>query len=331
MQNFRPLPRFDGVEEAVPARRPPAGTRSVTTTDTFPTVFPDDTGAVPGVSVNTTGRVPILLLSGSHPGPVADQLAALAQKSATTAAHPTLTAALQATMGTTGPAKRLVVIPADKKQKKSAVAAPARHLKPRVRHMFVLLATLAIAIVTLITLVPLSASQNGSSLLDNFGNWVHSAQMNSQIQAHMSEAQEIDPNPANLPLLHIPNSPYVAIAEQDAVDAGISPIYFVRQIDQESSFNPNAVSVTNAEGIAQFEPSTASGLGIDPFNPVQALNAAAQMMARYASQYGDYAKALGAYNAGSGTLQSAENACGVNWLSCMPEQSQNYVYVIMGI
>ena len=76
--------------------------------------------------------------------------------------------------------------------------------------------------------------------------------------------------------------------------------------------------MTNAEGIAQFEPSTAAGLGINPWDPVQALRGASQLMSRYAVKYGNYAKALGAYNAGPGTLLSAENACGVNWLSCMP-------------
>ena len=55
-------------------------------------------------------------------------------------------------------------------------------------------------------------------------------------------------------------------------------------------------------------------------------------MARYAHQYGgNYAKALAAYNAGTGGLQTAEKACGANWLSCTPAQTRNYVYRIMGI
>ncbi len=54
------------------------------------------------------------------------------------------------------------------------------------------------------------------------------------------------------------------------------------------------------------------------------------MMARYYHQYGDYAKALAAYNAGPASLQNAVNSCGANWLSCMPAQTQNYVHTIMG-
>ncbi len=86
------------------------------------------------------------------------------------------------------------------------------------------------------------------------------------------------------PPVNLPKSQYIAIAQQDAANAGISPDYFVRQINQESGFNPNAYSPAGAEGIAQFEPGTAAGLGINPWNPVQALQAAAHMMANYNQQ-----------------------------------------------
>ena len=131
----------------------------------------------------------------------------------------------------------------------------------------------------------------------------------------------------------LPKSAYVAIAQQDATNAGISPDYFTRQINQESGFNPNAVSPSGAVGIAQFLPSTARGLGIDPWDPSAALNAAAHLMASYANNYGgDYAKALAAYNGGSGTVQYAISACGAaNWMNCLPGETRNYIRVIMGI
>src|SRR4249920_847941 len=50
---------------------------------------------------------------------------------------------------------------------------------------------------------------------------------------------------------------FVTLAGQDAASAGISPDIFVRQINQESGFNPSAVSPAGAIGIAQFEPATA--------------------------------------------------------------------------
>lgn len=90
-----------------------------------------------------------------------------------------------------------------------------------------------------------------------------------------------------------------AYARQQAADNGLDPDLFERQIDAESGFNPNAQSPAGATGIAQFMPSTAKGLGIDPNNPQQALAGAAKLMAQYKAQYGgDMSKALAAYNAG---------------------------------
>lgn len=124
---------------------------------------------------------------------------------------------------------------------------------------------------------------------------------------------------------------YVSVARQDAINAGINPDTFVRQIQQESGFNPYAGSPAGAEGIAQFMPATAASMGINPYDPAQALNGAAQMMAGLANQFGgDYAKALAAYNAGPGAVQSAVAQGGGNWLAFMPAETQNYVAVIMG-
>jgi len=135
------------------------------------------------------------------------------------------------------------------------------------------------------------------------------------------------------PPVILPSSQYVAIARQDAINAGISPDYFVRQINQESGFNPNAVSPAGAVGIAQFLPSTAAGLGFDPYNPIAALNGAAHLMANYSHNYGgDYAKALAAYNGGPGAVQNALNGCGAaNWMNCLPGETRNYIRTIMGI
>jgi soluble lytic murein transglycosylase-like protein len=126
------------------------------------------------------------------------------------------------------------------------------------------------------------------------------------------------------------SSYYASLACQDAQNAGIPPDLFVRQIQQESGFQPDERSPAGAEGIAQFMPATASGLGIDPWDPDQALAGAAQLMANYYQNYGDYAKALAAYNGGSGTLAAAMRNCGSQWLSCEPAQTQAYVHNIMG-
>ncbi|HEY1354454.1 MAG TPA: transglycosylase SLT domain-containing protein [Ktedonobacteraceae bacterium] len=319
MQQFRPLPRFDMIEEAESVERPPA-----VTTDPIPTVHA--AGPVPVIPARTTARVPIVLLGGSYSAPDTGQLAALTQKTVSTGKHSALTNSLRLPAGS--PVRRVVIPAHSRRQRRTK---PLRRLNPRLRQVIVLVLTLAIVLVTLTTLMPLSDSQGGG-LFSTFGNWLHSMQMDWQIQAHQSGVNAPTAlNGPGLPYMAIPQSQYVPVAEQDALQAGIPPVYFVRQINQESGFNPSAVSVTNAEGIAQFEPYTAAGLGIDPWDPLQALHAAAQLMARYYHQYGNYARALGAYNAGAGAVQSATNACGMDWLACMPGQTQSYVYRIMGV
>ena len=124
---------------------------------------------------------------------------------------------------------------------------------------------------------------------------------------------------------------YVGMARQAAIDAGISPDAFQRQIQQESGFNPSAGSPAGAEGIAQFMPGTAASMGVNPYDPASALPGAARMMAGLAAQYGgDYSKALAAYNAGGGAVNAAVAQGGASWLSYMPAETQNYVAIIMG-
>lgn len=118
---------------------------------------------------------------------------------------------------------------------------------------------------------------------------------------------------------------------QDAVQESIPGRYFAKQIYQESGFNPDVVSASGDIGIAQFQPATARGLGIDPREPHGALQGAAKLMAGYTrNNGGDYAKALASYNAGSGALASAVQRCGIGWRSCLPGVTQHYINIIMG-
>jgi soluble lytic murein transglycosylase-like protein len=129
---------------------------------------------------------------------------------------------------------------------------------------------------------------------------------------------------------HVAND-YVSMARQAASNVGISPDAFVRQIQQESGFNPGATSPSGAVGIAQFMPGTAASMGVNPYDPSSALNGGAKMMAGLSAQFGgDYAKALAAYNAGAGAVNSAVARGGGNWLACMPAETQHYVHVIWG-
>jgi hypothetical protein len=276
--------------------------------------------------------------SGQYKGagtPTTEQLASISN------APPTISTSGSLITATISPetTKRIVLIPGSRKRKQATTEkleqnefkSYRRWLTPRIRHGIIIATILCVAITTLLTLTPLSRGQYLFSLVDGINNWFHVDQLNWQVQAHTdaaSSSQDFGPQP---PMV-LPKSQYVAIAEQDAVDAGISPQYFVRQINLESGFNPYAVSPAGAVGIAQFLPGTAAGLGINPWDPISALRGAARLMASYASSYGgDYAKALAAYNGGTGTVQYAVRVCGANWLNCLPWQTRHYIFVVMGI
>jgi soluble lytic murein transglycosylase-like protein len=121
---------------------------------------------------------------------------------------------------------------------------------------------------------------------------------------------------------------YRAMAEQDAINAGIPADRFVKQINQESGFNPNVVSRAGAIGIAQIMPGTAQSWNVNPWDPTASLKASAEHMAWYQNNYGDYRKALVCYNAGCGTLQSALRNCSYYYW-CLPNETQRYIDNIM--
>lgn len=250
-----------------------------------------------------------------------------------------LLSALQSTISTktTG---GLVIIPGSKKRRKTdkLEASQRRRMNPRLRLGIIWGIILLVLGYTLLSLTPLAAGQGSFPGLSAVGNWIRQQATDLALSSHLMPSIQQQPTTTTnqgstgLPVMNLPKSQYIAYAQQDAINAGISPVYFVRQINQESGFNPYAVSPAGAEGIAQFEPGTAAGLGINPWNPVQALQGAAQLMASYNRTYGgDYAKALAAYNGGTGTVQYAVNNCGASWLNCLPFETRHYIYVIMGI
>lgn len=79
---------------------------------------------------------------------------------------------------------------------------------------------------------------------------------------------------------------------------GLSPTLLAAVAQVESGYDPNAVSPAGAQGLMQLMPGTAAGLGVDPLDPAQAIDGAAQMLSDNLSRFGSLPLALAAYNAG---------------------------------
>ena len=102
--------------------------------------------------------------------------------------------------------------------------------------------------------------------------------------------------------------------------------FFIRLLFQESGFRPGVVSSAGAEGVAQFMPETAASRGLDnPFDPVQAITAAAGLLRDLAHRFGNLGLAAAAYNAGPKRIH--------DWLAQkgkLPQETQDYVKTITG-
>lgn len=96
---------------------------------------------------------------------------------------------------------------------------------------------------------------------------------------------------------------FAGATAESARSNALPPEFLAAAILQESAYDPRAFSSAGAIGIAQFMPDTAAGVGLDPYDPFDSIEAAAALLGGYAADYrGRYAEpytaALAAYNAG---------------------------------
>lgn len=102
--------------------------------------------------------------------------------------------------------------------------------------------------------------------------------------------------------------------------------YLTRLIWQESRFNAHEISRAGAQGIAQFMPETATGVGLtDPFDVAEAITKSAELLRSLRSQFGNLGLAAAAYNAGPKRV--------ADWLAGqrdLPRETQAYVLIVTG-
>ncbi|MFN8525125.1 MAG: lytic transglycosylase domain-containing protein [Chloroflexota bacterium] len=116
---------------------------------------------------------------------------------------------------------------------------------------------------------------------------------------------------------------YPSMARAAAARHGVDPDIFERQIRQESGFNPEAVSSAGAQGIAQIIPRWHPG--VDPFDPVEALDYAARLDRAHLDRFGDWPRALAAYNWGPTATARWDGDP-----KTLPGETKGYLVAILG-
>jgi soluble lytic murein transglycosylase-like protein len=96
---------------------------------------------------------------------------------------------------------------------------------------------------------------------------------------------------------------YLEVAKAAAARHGVPEDLYLRLVQQESGWNPTAVSPKGAVGLAQLMPSTADHLGVDIDNPAENLDGGARYLRRMYDKFGTWRLALAAYNAGPGAVE----------------------------
>lgn len=105
-------------------------------------------------------------------------------------------------------------------------------------------------------------------------------------------------------------------------------------IQQESSFNHQAVSSAGAKGLMQLMDGTGSGYGVtNPFDPKQNVEAGTQFLSGLLKKYnGNEGVALAAYNAGPGRVDRLGIKTDqdlANKLHFLPKETQAYVSKVL--
>jgi hypothetical protein len=116
--------------------------------------------------------------------------------------------------------------------------------------------------------------------------------------------------------------PYADLFARAGARHGVDASLLAAVASQESSFNASAVSPAGAQGLMQFMPATAKGLGVDALDPTSAIDGAARYLSSLTKQFGSTDLALAAYNAGPGTV--------TRYGGIPPyAETQNYVRAVM--
>ncbi len=104
-----------------------------------------------------------------------------------------------------------------------------------------------------------------------------------------------------------PSVPYAQRFEAEGAEHGVPPRLLAAVGWVESNYTPDVVSPAGAIGLMQLMPATADALGVDPWDPAQAIDGAARVLAIHHERFGSWDLALAAYHSGGGAVSRAGN------------------------
>jgi len=116
---------------------------------------------------------------------------------------------------------------------------------------------------------------------------------------------------------------YLEMAKDAARRHNVPVDLFLRLVQQESAWNPKAVSHKGAIGLAQLMPGTARLLRVNPYDPYENLEGGARYLAEQYRTFRSWPLALAAYNAGPGAVQKYGGVPPF-------KETRNYVRIIWG-
>lgn len=156
----------------------------------------------------------------------------------------------------------------------------------------------------------------------------HSKFLDNRAASQYANSARLQPPSANdtgrvLPYSGKYRGEYIDMAREAARRHNIPEELFLRLVQQESGWNPNAESHKGALGLAQLMPATARHLRVDPNIPYENLDGGARYLARQFKRFKSWRLALAAYNAGPDAVRKYDGVPPF-------EETRNYVKIIWG-
>jgi soluble lytic murein transglycosylase-like protein len=138
-------------------------------------------------------------------------------------------------------------------------------------------------------------------------------------EANRPDAQPATPAPGEAVIATPPGGPLApaapATGQRDGTELRFQPLFeasgerwsvdpalLAAVAEAESGFDPSAVSPAGAQGLMQFMPATAAEMGVDPWDPVSAIDGAARYLRTSLDRFGSTELAVASYNAGRGAV-----------------------------